>query len=458
MRQTDENVMDDSMKLDVITMIQDFFRVLRRMLRHVVLLAVIGGVLLGWNAERNYTAYYTASATFTISVREEQVLDVGSNSAYYDAAAAEQLATTFPYILTSDVLRRKVANELGLGYVPGNVTADVAENTNLMTLSVRDTDPSRAYETLQAVMNHYPSVSEVIVGKVTMKVLDETGVPSQPDNPKNILSSVLKGILYGAGAGVLWALLVCIFRRSIRREEDCHKYIHQRCLGAIPFVHTKERSVKTAGGLNVLDINIHNDFKESVRLIRNKLARYARENSCKTILVTSALAGEGKSTVAVNLAISLAQEGKKVALIDCDLRNPSDGEILNFKSDVGLIDYLLNKVSFKECIFTAGDLGIEEKIPLLFIPAGKAIADGANLLSKGNMEQVIESLKDKMDYVILDSAPVGLLTDAGVLAQYADGGVFVIKKDFAKVDHILNAIKHLAESKIHMLGCVLNGE
>lgn len=185
-------------------------------------------------------------------------------------------------------------------------------------------------------------------------------VPSQPDNPKNILSSVLKGILYGAGAGVLWALLVCIFRRSIRREEDCHKYIHQRCLGAIPFVHTKERSVKTAGGLNVLDINIHNDFKESVRLIRNKLARYARENSCKTILVTSALAGEGKSTVAVNLAISLEQEGKKVALIDCDLRNPSDGEILNFKSDVGLIDYLLNKVSFKECIFTAGDLAHQE--------------------------------------------------------------------------------------------------
>ena len=101
---------------------------------------------------------------------------------------------------------------------------------------------------------------------------------------------------------------------------------------------------------------------------------------------------------------------------------------------------------------------VYENNRLLFVPGGKPIADGANLLGSESMNQLVTSLKNRMDYVILDSAPVGLLTDASVLAQYADGALFIVKKDYAKVDYILNGIGHLLDSNIHMTGCVLNGD
>ena len=109
-------------------------------------------------------------------------------------------------------------------------------------------------------------------------------------------------------------------------------------------------------------------------------------------------------------------------------------------------------------MYSANRMGMEKKLPFFFIPGGKAIADGDNYLGSRRMKVMIESLEDQVDYLILDSAPVGLLTDAGLLAQYADGVVFIIKKDYAKTDDILRGMEHLAEGKVHMIGCVLNGE
>lgn len=456
MSQTEEKVIDDAQELDIMVIVVDFFGVLRRMWKNVLVLGILGAIVMGAYAHMNYRAYYTAYATFTVNIRQEQNSGSGSSTSFFDNEAAEQMAITFPHILTSGVLQRKVANELGMASVPGSISASVTENTNLLTLSVRDTDPERAYTTLQAVINNYPSVSEVIVGKVNMKMLDESGIPSAPDAAENPVRDGGKGAVVGVALGLIWVAGVTLFRRTIRREEDCIRYVNQRCLGNVPAVRFKERSKKTETHINITAENVNPDFKEAIRIVRNKVERHAKENSLKRILVTSALAEEGKSTIAVNLALSFAQEGKKVALVDCDLRNPSDAMILGANLEKGLTHYLKKKAKFNECIYTAEMLGIGEKLKFLFIPGGEAVPDGANLLDSDRMKQVVDLLSEKMDYVILDSAPVGLLTDAGVLAQHADGAVFIVKKDFAKADHILNAMEHLAESDIRMIGCVLN--
>lgn len=450
---------EDLQKIDLVTLCVDFLRVFRKMWLHILILAVIGAGISGVKANSDYRAYYTASCTFTITIREEQSTgSVTTSSSFFDNSAAEQMALTFPHILTSGVLQRRAAAELGLPSLPGSVQASVVEDTNLFTISVRDTDPERANATLQAVINNYPSISESIVGKVNMNMLDETGVPTQPDNPKNIKNAVVNGAIMGAGIGFVWAVLIAICRRTIRREEDCPRYVNQRCLGSVPFVHFKERSRKVETHLNILNEAVGFDFEEAIRIIRNKVERSAKENAIKVILVTSALAGEGKSTIAVSLALSMAKEGKKVALVDCDLRNPSDSSILGVEAEKGLIDFLKKDIPFQECVCADKFEGIGEKNKFIFIPGGNAVADGANLLGTARMKKVVDSLKEQMDYVILDSAPVGLLTDAGVLAQYAESAVFIVKKDFARADHILNGMEHLAESNIHMMGCVLNGE
>lgn len=450
---------EDLQKIDLLTLCVDFLRAFRKMWLHVLVLAIVGAAVSGVRANGNYVPYYTASCTFTITIREEQNNgSVTTSSSFFDNSAAEQMAITFPHILTSGVLQRRAAAEMGMSYVPGNIQASVVKDTNLFTISVKDTDPERANATLQAVINNYPSISESIVGKVNMNMLDETGVPTQPDNPKNIKNEVMKGAIAGGGFGFVWAALVAVFRKTIRREEDCPRYVNRRCLGSVPFVHFKERSKKVERYLNILNESVGFDFEEAIRIIRNKIERSAKENTIKVILVTSALAGEGKSTIAVNLALSMAKEGKRVALVDCDLRNPSDSAILGIEAEKGLIDFLKKDIPFQECVYSGEVAGISDRTKFLFLPGGKAVADGANLLGTVRMKKVVDSLKEHMDYVILDSAPVGLLTDASVLAQYAEGAVFIIKKDFAKADHILNGMEHLAESNIHMMGCVLNGD
>lgn len=463
MSQTEKRLIDSETnvnieKIDLISLCVDFIRVFRRMWILVVVLAIIGGAVLGYYEDRRYQAFYTASATFTINIREQQQNGTITNTSYFDNEAAEQMAITFPHILTSGVLQRRVAKELGVSSTSGTISAYAVENTNLLTLSVRDTDPERAFTTLQAVLNNYPALSEVIVGKLNMKLLDETGVPTTPDNPKDLKVSLMKGAMAGTALGFVWMGVVVLLRRTVRREEDCPKYVNQKCLGSVPYVRFKERSKKVERRINITEESVSMGFKESIRIIRNKVERSARENSLKVILVTSALAGEGKSTVAVNLALSLAQAGKQVALVDCDLRNPSDSAILGVKTEKGLIDFLNQSAKLTDCMKKVELTSVYENNRLLFVPGGKPIADGANLLGSESMNQLVTSLKNRMDYVILDSAPVGLLTDASVLAQYADGALFIVKKDYAKVDYILNGIGHLLDSNIHMTGCVLNGD
>jgi capsular exopolysaccharide synthesis family protein len=406
----------------------------------------------------NYIPYYTASTTFTVSIKEEIQGATGSSNTYYDNSAAEQLSITFPYILTSGVLQRRVAASLGQPRVYGTIHAATVPETNLLTLSVRDTDPERAYNTLRAVIDNYPALSEVIVGKVRLNILDETGVPTTPDNSKDILGGVKKGAIAGAAVGLVWALLVTLLRRTIRREEDFPRFVNQRCLGSTPYIQFKERSQQTEYRINILEENLANEYKEAIRIIRNKVERSARENGLKTILITSALAGEGKSTIAVNLALSMAQEGKKVALVDCDLRNPSDSAIMGVSLGMGLIDYLRDIAPFADCMYSSKALGLPENMKFVFVPGGKAVGDGSRYMGGERMRAVVRSLSEYADYVILDCAPVGLLTDASILAEYADGAIFVAKKDFAKASHMINGLEHLAEGNVHMIGCVLNGD
>ena len=177
----------------------------------------------------------------------------------------------------------------------------------------------------------------------------------------------------------------------------------------------------------------------------------------KVFMITSAIAGEGKSTVSVNLALSFAKTGKKVALVDCDLRNPSDREILGLGEGVGLLEVLNKEMKLKEAVLKHTDMGMTDDIKFMFLPGGKAIQDGSVLLGSVTMEKIIGGLKDWADIVILDCAPAGILTDAAILAQYADAAIFVVRKDFARVDHILDGMEHVAESRTPIIGSILNG-
>ena len=443
--------------IDIVGLLTDYFRTLRRMWVWVLILAVVGGAVSYIRSYMAWSPQYTASATFTITAGQGSGDELNGTYAFYDNSTTEQMVTTFPYILTSGVLSRRAAEVMGRDSVSGRISASAEEDTNLFTLSVTDADAGTAYETLQAVIQCYPDVAEVIIGRTTMQLLDETGIPAYPDNPRDGKRPLVKGAAAGAALGLLWAGLVTVSRTTVRRKEDFQTRAHMKCIGEVPQIAVKKRSKENKNVLNILNEKTDPAFEEAIQLVRGKVEYSAWRHHSKIILVTSALAGEGKSTLAVNLALAFSKRGKRAALIDCDLRHPSDRAILGLEEGIGLYEVLTKEAKLMDVLLTGKDLEMDDEFKFCFLPGGKATEDGSRLLGSEPMQRVIEAVSEKVDYVILDSAPAGLLTDAGVLAQYADSVVFVIKRDFASAAHIMEGLEELSESHVHVIGGILNG-
>ena len=448
--------------IDLIAVLKDCYRILQgKWLALLLVMALFGS---GVTALRyvNYHPYYTASATYAITTYQD-----GSSTAYQDGSLTRQMAETAPYVLNSDMFRRRVTEALGGEFTPGNIHADVMENTNFLTISSSNADPQSAWETLKAVQTVFPDISERIIGKFYMESMDESGVPAAPTNPRTIKADFLQGTLLGLLLGMVVIAVSAFTNGTVRREEDCIKRINTKCLATVPRIRQKVRSEQKEQHLNILGKNPDPDLVESFRNLRNKLEHRAEKKDCRILLITSSLPGEGKSTVAVNTALSLAQAGKKVALVDCDLRNPSDAQILAASKSAsavqdsvitkgpGLIDFFTHKAQLSDCLVD-GQAIAGYPLPLRFIRGGESVQDGSEHIHTEPMQDLIEFFRDDVDYLILDTPPAGLITDAGMLAQFADGIIFVVKEDFAKVDKILEAMEHVSQGGCEMLGCVLN--
>lgn len=444
-------------KLDIVSMLLDYLHTLKHMWVWVAIFALLGGGLSYIRDYMSWSPQYTASATFTITAGQDGSTTETGSYAFYDNATTEQMVNTFPYILTSGVLSRRTAEYMGRDSLTGQIRASSMANTNLFTMSVTDSDAGRAYETLQALIECYPEVSELIIGRTSMQLLDETGIPPYPDNPRNWRWALMKGAVMGGGLVFLWAGIVMLSRSTVKRKEDFQKKINMKCLGEVPQITAKKRSRKSRNVLNIMNEKTDPRFEEALQLIRSKVEYSVWRHHTKSILITSALSGEGKSTMAVNLAISLAKNGKKVALIDCDLRNPTDRQIFGLENGDGLYEVLTKKRRLAEVLMTGKQLKMSSDMTFYFLPGGSAVEDGSELLGSQCMKRIIDGLGDRADYVILDSAPAGVLTDAGVVAQYADSAVFVVRRDCAGKEHIMAGLEELSESRIHVIGGILNG-
>ena len=181
--QNEEKNQTEEGMIDLVGILADFFRTLQRMWIWVLILAVAGGALSYVRSYTSWSPRYTASATFTITAGQAGSDETSGSYAFYDNSTTEQMVNTFPYILTSGVLSRRAAEAMGRESLSGQISASSEQSTNLFKLSVTDSDASLAYDTLQAVIQCYPEVAEMIIGRTNMQLLDETGIPAYPDNP-----------------------------------------------------------------------------------------------------------------------------------------------------------------------------------------------------------------------------------------------------------------------------------
>ena len=439
----------DQEKIDLIRIINDMWKGLKRFWLWLLLLTVILAGVFFFRAYRSYQPVYTASATFTV---ESDTSSLYSSTSYLNERTASQIVNTFPYILSSSLLQDMVAEDLGVDTVPGSISVETLGSTNMITVLVTSSDAEDAYLVLESVIEHYPEVAESVIGEVKMNMLDTTDIPESASNPPSFRRSALKGALVGVAISFVILLIYAFTRNTIHEEDDFKKMLNVDCICAIPQIVFKKRGKEFRKDISIYNKKISQTFLEAIRVLRARIEKDAKKNNLKVFLVTSAAPGEGKSTIAANIAMSLAMSGSRVVLVDCDLRNPSVRERLNMEEKgAGLYEVLTKKAKLEKV------LTYSETYKMNVVPGGKPCNNASELLDSKEMQELLTTLKSVADYVILDTAPVGMLTDTAVLAESADAALFVVKQDYASCSSILEGIGELAESHIYISGCILNG-
>lgn len=426
-------------------------KILTGIKKHWYIIAVLAGICcVGFTlySYRAYTPQYTAAATFTVTPKGDSLSAYTSISSN---ASTQQLEKTFPYIITSAPLTRVVAEDLGLSYVPGTLTATAVEDTNLFTITVTSSNYETAYNVLKSVINNYPSVAEYVVGATDLVLVVPPSASSTPINPISYREKALIGTAVGALLGLLIVFFLENLNHTVRHPDEIRKLLNNQRLGSIVKV-VKKKSSHSTGSLTIDDAHTDPRFKESVFSIRNKIIKLCADQKINSVMVASTTTNEGKTTVAANLAIALAKKHYRTVIIDCDLRNPTVRQQLNIPEScsLGIVDVITGTCSLQDAIVKT------KKNGLYVLPGTIPVNNASELMGSKQLADLVGALEKIFDYVVIDAPPVGIVSDALEMKDYVGGLVFVVRQDYAKVSKILDSISLFGYSKIKILGCIFN--
>ena len=434
--------------IDISELLSRFFRELKKLWIPAIIVTAAFAVLFALRAKMNYTPMYQSRAMFTVSSGYSSD-DILSYSYYYDNEAAKQLAAAFPYMLGTDVMNELVKNELGVSYINGSIRAEAVADTNLFTLTVTSSDPQDAYDILEAVIASYPRVALYMVDYSQVIMKSEPTVPTAPYNSFSWKGSAVKGGILGLGLSCLAALVLAMMRKTIFSAADLKASANVPILASVARTSAKKRR-SGKGIISLTHAGIDPDFVEAMRGLRIKLLRAMTEPGAQVILVTSTLPGEGKTTISANLALSLASSGLRTVLIDTDLRKQDTKAAVGVNDTrPGLPEYMTDS-NIKVASMLSPVPG--SSLEVICSTAAKRRPP----MNAHKLEQLIERLRPDYDYIVLDTPPCGIISDAKFICRCADAIVYVVRHDYASRNQIVDSMQELADQKAKLTGCVLN--
>ena len=295
-----------------------------------------------------------------------------------------------------------------------------------------------------------------------MRIVQSAEIPIAPVKPNKMLNIGLS-VLIGLALGIGMAFFIEYLNNTINTAEDVERILQLPALGAIPSLQslTKKRMIASksekqstalaaASGELVSGHESISSFAESYRALRTSLLLSSAEHAPRTMLITSSHPAEGKTTIVANTAISLAQTGARVLVLDADMRRPRCHKILSVKNEVGLSTYLSREVAIEKVIQS-------HEIPNLFVlPAGPIPPNPSELLSSLKLRILVSELEDRFDHIVIDSPPVIHVTDALIISPFADGVVIVVKGGQTPREAVLRAKQALIDVNAKIFGVVLN--
>jgi capsular exopolysaccharide synthesis family protein len=393
---------------------------------------------------------YTATTQLFVSIQNSgTVVELQQGNTFSQARVQSYVKT-----VTTPVVLKPAIDALGLTdsseELSKRVSATTDLNTVLINISVSDESPVQAAAIAQAVADSLikaiDSLEKPKTGgnsPVGLSIITPAEAPSAPSAPNTKLN-LFAGLATGLVLGLLVAFLRSTQDNRIRGEVDLRRVTEAPLLGGIAFDQdaTKKPLLTQAG--------FQSPRAESFRQLRTNLQFANVTGNAKTVLVTSSLPGEGKSTTATNLALALAQAGQAVCLIDADLRRPMVDDYLGLVRDAGLTTALVGAADVNDLLQPWGD------DQLYVLTSGLIPPNPSELLGSDEMGDLIERLEQVFDTVVIDAPPLLPVTDAAVLSQHVGGVVVVVgaqKLKTVELEKSLNALEMVGAS---VLGLVLN--
>lgn len=407
----------------------------------VILLVGIASAMLCYSMISIFhTPAYTVSTIFFVSNKSAE------STVISDISATAEMAQKFSAILENNILRKKVAEDLGVDSVDAAMSAQVMSETNMMQLSVTAESPEMAFNVLESLLRTYPTVSDYVLPNVVLSTIQQPVVTSTPSNQLPVKKYMLYAFVVAVLAVTGMIAVFSYFRDTVKNEEEFAMKVDATLLGTI--YHEKKKTKN----MSMLILNPLLSFKyvEAYRMLATRVKGRMNKKNAKVLMVTSVTENEGKSTVAANLALALAQEQKKVLLMDCDFRKPALYKIFKEKiqGQKDLTEVLQGKVTSD---------GLIKRLPnskLLIAFSYQSIENFTELLSNGRLKTIIDYCMGQMDYIVLDTPPMGLVADSEDVAKLADASILVVRQDMVLTRDINDALDVLDQDSGKVLGCV----
>ena len=441
----------------------------------VVLVTVLTGALAFVGTLLFITPKYQSSAMFYVNNGSLSIGNASLSLSAGDISASRGLVDTYIVILQTRETLVDVIDYSGVditvGELRGMITAAAVDDTEIFRVTVTHPDPETAEVLANAVAHILPKRIDRIIESTSAQVVDTAIVPTAPSSPDYTKNAVI-GLLAGLLVTVVIIVLRDLFDTSIRVEEDIQRVCPHPVLSAVPdmlapskggkyrrrrygYGYGKKNAAAENDAPTLIGEGISFAASEAYKLLRTKLQySFADEKNSRVIGVSSALTAEGKSLTAVNLAYSLSQLDKKVLLIDCDMRRPSISIKLPVEKYPGLSGYLARQNDLEELIQHCGIQDHEKAFHV--IAAGQNPPNPIELLSSARMEKLLNILRERYDYILLDLPPVSEVSDALAMAKETDGILLVVRQHYCDRMVLSAAVHQFAFVDSRVLGVVYN--
>lgn len=449
--------------------IKDIFVLLWKKKTKLILSAFVGAVI-GF-----IFTYFFVNPIYTATAKMYVFNDTYNTNEYIsssDLTVSKSLVDTYIIIIESYPVLDKVKDEVDdkykditSGEILSMIDAGAINGTEAFYVSVKSDDPQKSTDIANAIIKVAPSEIIRVVKAASVEIIEEARMPSGAFWPVK-RNAFVTGVA-ALAVMVIWILLFAALDTTVKNSDVLINNFNISLLGTVPLIKDDRITYKKNRGIKriifrkrkfsdemtqqkIIDDKTSFSVVEAYRMIRTSIMYIPAIGKCKKFVITSALAAEGKTTTAINLSITLAQNNKKILLIDGDMRKPRIEKSLNVAVNSGLSEYLAGLTEEVEIAKTS----VEN---LYVITSGKITPNPSELLASGRLRLLFESLKDNFDYIIIDSPPVNVVTDSLIFSPMVDGYILAVRAEYSDIKDVKKSVILLEQIDASVKGFILNG-